>query len=295
MVMNKKIESYKNLIEYLEINFETFTHTQKHLTNYLLSNINDVAFLTADEIAEKVNTTPSSVVRFAKQIGYRGYPELQKDLQNLIIDKISVVEELETYKKFDSSKAETAIKLSLKKDLSNINNLIKEINENSIIEFVNIIISSRKKYIIANRSGLSLGHFFFFQLKKMIFDVFLLSNYDDGVFDVLRELAPEDVILAISFPRFTKLTINFAQYAKKGGVKLISITDKKTSPLYKISDVCLFCPYESSAFFNSNVASMALINAILSEMFNQKHNLTISNLKKEAAIRLKLDLLRSKG
>jgi len=292
--MNKKIESYKNLIEYLEINFETFTHTQKHLTNYLISNINDVAFFTADEIAEKVNTTPSSVVRFAKQIGYRGYPELQKDLQNLIIDKIGVVEELETNKKFDSSKAETTINLSLKKDLSNLNGLIKEIDENSIKKFVNTIISSRKKYIIANRSALSLGHFFFFQLKKMVSDVFLLCNFDDGIFDMLREPHPKDVILAISFPRFTKLTILFAQYAKKEGIKLISITDKKTSPLYKISDVCLFCPYESSAFFNSNVAAMALLNTILSEMFNQKHNSTISNIKKEAAIRLKLDLLMSK-
>lgn len=293
--MNKKIKSYKNLIEYLEIKFETFTNTQKDLTNYLISNINDVAFFTADKIAEKVNSTPSSVIRFAKRIGYRGYPELQKDLQNLIIDKISVVEELETNKKFDSSKAETTIKLSLKKDFSNLNNLIKEINENSIKKFVNIIISSQKKYIIANRSALSLGHFFFFQLKKMVSGVFLLSNFDDGIFDMLRELNSEDVILAISFPRFTKLTINFAQYAKKRGVKLISITDKKTSPLHKISDICLFCPYESSAFFNSNVAAMALINAILSEMFNQKHNSTISNLKKEAVIRLKLDLLRSKG
>jgi len=293
--MNKKIKSYKNLIEYLEIKFETFTNTQKDLTNYLISNINDVAFFTADKIAEKVNSTPSSVIRFAKRIGYRGYPELQKDLQNLIIDKISVVEELETNKKFDSSKAETTIKLSLKKDFSNLNNLIKEINENSIKKFVNIIISSQKKYIIANRSALSLGHFFFFQLKKMVSGVFLLSNFDDGIFDMLRELNSEDVILAISFPRFTKLTINFAQYAKKRGVKLISITDKKTSPLHKISDICLFCPYESSAFFNSNVAAMALINAILSEMFNQRHNSTISNLKKEAVIRLKLDLLRSKG
>lgn len=293
--MNKKIKSYKNLIEYLEIKFETFTNTQKDLTNYLISNINDVAFFTADKIAEKVNSTPSSVIRFAKRIGYRGYPELQEDLQNLIIDKISVVEELETNKKFDSSKAETTIKLSLKKDFSNLNNLIKEINENSIKKFVNIIISSQKKYIIANRSALSLGHFFFFQLKKMVSGVFLLSNFDDGIFDMLRELNSEDVILAISFPRFTKLTINFAQYAKKGGAKLISITDKKTSPLHKISDICLFCPYESSAFFNSNVAAMALINAILSEMFNQRHNSTISNLKKEAVIRLKLDLLRSKG
>jgi len=292
--VTNKIDSYKNLIEYLEINFETFTNTQKYLTNYLIANINDVAFLTADEIAEKVNTTPSSVVRFAKQIGYHGYPELQKDLQNLIIDKISVVEEFETNKKFESSKAETASELSLKKDLSNLNSLIKGIDEDSIKNLVNIIMSSRRKYIIANRSALSLGHFFFFQLRKMVSDVFLLSNFDDGIFDILRELNPEDVILAISFPRFTQLTINFAQYAKKGGVKLISITDKKTSPLYKISDVCLFCPYESSAFFNSNVAAMALLNAILSEIFNQKHNSTISNIKKEAAIRLKLDLLRSK-
>ncbi len=172
--MNKKIKSYKNLIEYLEIKFETFTNTQKDLTNYLISNINDVAFFTADTIAEKVNSTPSSVIRFAKRIGYRGYPELQKDLQNLIIDKISVVEELETNKKFDSSKAETTIKLSLKKDFSNLNNLIKEIDENSIKKFVNIIISSQKKYIITNRSALSLGHFFFFQLKKWFLAFFYL-------------------------------------------------------------------------------------------------------------------------
>ena len=292
--MNKKIKSYKNLIEYLEINFETFTNTQKDLTNYLISNINNVAFFTTDEIAEKVNTTPSSVVRFAKQIGYHGYPELQKDLQNLIIDKISVVEEFETNKKFESSKAETASELSLKKDLSNLNGLIKGIDEDSIKNLVNIIMSSRRKYIIANRSALSLGHFFFFQLKKMVSDVFLLSNFDDGIFDMLRELNSEDVILAISFPRFTKLTINFAQYAKKGGAKLISITDKKTSPLHKISDICLFCPYESSAFFNSNVAAMALINSILSQMFSQNYDSTISNIKKEAATRLRLDLLRSK-
>ena len=85
--MNKKIKSYKNLIEYLEIKFETFTNTQKDLTNYLISNINDVAFFTADKIAEEVNSTPSSVIRFAKRIGYRGYPEFQKDLQNLILPK----------------------------------------------------------------------------------------------------------------------------------------------------------------------------------------------------------------
>jgi len=294
MIVNSSTRPGKNIIEYLETNFEKFTPTQKRLANYLISNADEASFLTADEMAAKINTTPSTIVRFAKEIGYNGYPDLQKDLQKLIIKKITAIGQLEKAKQFKLPQEETPVNLSLMKDLANLHKLINIRDEENIKKFVDIIISSRKKYIIANRSAFSLGHFFFFEIKKIISDVFLLSDFDGGIFDVLRELTPEDVTVAISFPRFSKSTIDFAKYATKKGAKVVSITDSKTSPLFKLSKVCLFSPYEGVTFHMSNVAPMALINAIISEIFNRYYDLTVKNLEKEESILLDLNVVTLK-
>lgn len=294
MIMDSKVRPDKSLIEYLETNFEKFTPTQKALANYLLSSTDEAPFLTADEMAAKINTTSSTVVRFAKEIGYNGYPDLQKDLQKLIIKKINAIGQLEQAKQFKLPEKETVINLSLMKSLANLNKLIEMKNEENIRKFVDVIISSRKKYVIASRSAFSLGHFFFFETKKIISDVFLLNDFDGGIFDVLRELSSEDVIVVFSFPRFAKLTIDFAQYAERKGVKIIAITDNRTSPLFKLSKVCLFCPHEGAIFHKSHVAAMALINAIISEIFSRNHDLAIQNLEKEESILLDLDVIALK-
>lgn len=284
------MKKMKNIIDYLEIHFDEFTLTQKRLAEFILSNSDEVPFFTADDLAAKTNTTSSSVVRFAKGIGYSGYPDLQKDLRKLIIDKINIVGQLEKAKHYIPSDNKSVIDASLKKDLDNINQLIKMKDDKDIEEFVKLIIASRKKYILACRTSFSLGHFLFYKTKKIISDIFLLNNCDQSIFDILRELNSEDLIVAISFPRFTKLTIDFTQYAKNTGAKVISITNSKISPLYKISDVCLLCPYKGSTFFNSNVAAMALINTIVSKIFSLNYELAISNLKKEDSILLKHDI-----
>jgi len=295
MTIGSKIERDKNLIDYLETNFEKFTPTQKRLANYLISHTDEASFLTADEMAVEIDTTSSTVVRFAKEIGYSGYPDLQKDLQKLIIKKVNAIGQLEKAKQFRFPEKETVINLSLMKDLANLHKLIEMKNEENIKKFVDVIISSRKKYLIAGRSSYSLGHHFFFETKKIIPGVFLLSDFDGGIFDVLRELSSEDVVVAISFPRFAKLTIDFAEYTEKKGIKVIAITDSKTSPLFKVSEVCLFCPYEGSIFLHSNVAAMALINVIISEIFSRNYNLAIQNLEKEESILLDLNIIKLKG
>lgn len=294
MIMDSKVTPDRNLIEYLETNFEKFTSTQKALANYLLSSTDEAPFLTADEMAAKINTTSSTVVRFAKEIGYSGYPDLQKDLQKLIIKKINAIGQLEQAKLFKAPEKETVINLSLMKNLANLNKLIEMRDEENIKKFVDVIISSRRKYVIASRSAFCLGHFFFFETKKIISDVFLLNDFDGGIFDVFRELSSEDVIIVFSFPRFAKLTVDFAQYAEKKGVKVIAVTDSRTSPLFNLSKVCLFCPYEGVIFHKSHVAGMALINAIISEIFSRNHDLAIQNLEKEESILLDLDVIALK-
>jgi len=289
--MRSKIKYIKNLIDLLEENFDNFTPTQKRIAQYLLSNRDEASFLTADEIATQIDTVPSTVVRFAKDIGYDGYTSLQKDLRKLIMKKINNIGQLEKAKKYRPPEKETVISLSFAKNLANLHKLIKDTKEEDIKKFVDFFIAGRNKYITANRSAFSLGHFFFFQTRKIVPNVFLLNNLDDGIFDIIREIDKEDILVAISFPRYAKLTLNLAQHASKKGTKVLSITHNKISPLCKVSEMCLYCPYEGSTFHNSNVAAMSLLEAIIAEIFSHKRDLSIQLLEREEEILLDFNVI----
>ena len=295
MSQKTKIKKTDTLIDYLEFHFDQFTPTQRSLANYLLQNLNEAAFLTADEMAAKIDTTPSTVVRFAQEIGFKGFPDLQNSLRKILIKKVSTTGQLQQAKQFKIHDEKDAIPLSLMKDLTNLNKLCEMINESEIKEFADIFASGKKKYIIASRSLYSLGHFFFFQVKKIFSEVFFLTNFDGGVFDTIRELNPNDVLVALSFPRYNSTTIDFARIASEKGTKIISITDSRVSPLYNISALCLFCPYESSAFFTSTVAPLALLNAIVSDLFYKDYDSAMKNLEREESILLRLNILGVRG
>jgi DNA-binding MurR/RpiR family transcriptional regulator len=295
MPKKAKIKKNETLIDYLETHFEQFSPTQKSLANYLLDNLNEAAFLTSDEMAGKIDTTPSTVVRFAQDIGFKGFPDLQNSLRKILITKVSTTGQFQQAEQFKISDKKDAIFSSLNKDLTNLNKLCESKNESQIKEFADIFASGKKKYIIASRSLYSLGHFFFFQVKKICSEVFFLTNFDGGVFDTIRELSPDDVLVGISFPRYNSTTVDFARSAKEKGTKIISITDSRVSPLYNISTICLFCPYESSAFFTSTIASLALLNAITSELFYRDYDSAMKKLEKEESILLTHNIVGVKG
>lgn len=290
-----KIEKNDSLIEYLEFHFDQFTPTQKSLVHFLLENLNEAAFLTADEMAGKIDTTPSTVVRFAQEIGFKGFPDLQNSLREILMTRVGAIGQFQQAKQFKIHDEKDVISSSLMKDLTNLNQLCEMNNEYQIREFADVFASGKNRYIIASRSLYSLGHFFFFQVKKIFSEVFFLTNFDGGIFDTIRELNPDDVLVALSFPRYNSTTIDFAHNAREKGTRIISITDSRVSPLEKISTLCLYCPYESSAFFTSTIAPLALLNAIISELFYRDYNAAMKNLEKEESILLRLNILGGRG
>jgi len=294
MYLNIKIKKNENVLEFLEKNYEAFTPTQRKITEYLISFSEEAAFFTADEIASKIGTTSSSIVRFAKEIGCIGYPDLQKRMQSLIIKKINSLGRYELAKKFKTQQGDSLINLSLIADINNLNELINKKDDKNINEFIKIILESEKKYIIANRGMFCISHHFYFQIKNVVKNIFFLSDYDGGIFDNLNDINSKDALIVISFPRFSSLTINFSKYAKKKGAKVISVTNNLTSPLVKLSDVCLFCPHKGVSFFNSKVAAMALLNAITSEIFSKNYDFAINNMEKEERILLDMKVLYMK-
>jgi len=279
---------------YIEENYKRLTPTQKNIANYLISNLYEVAFLNADELASRVNTTPSSIVRFAKAIGLYGFPELQKKIQEIVLGKIESIGQLERAKRFKLKNFQSVISTSLSKDISSLDHLIKLINEEDIKGFSKIIISSEKKFIIADRGSFSVGHFLYFELKKILENCVFVNDLDGCFFDNIGAISSNDLVIAISFPRYSTKTIRFVKCSKKKNVTVLSITDNKTSPLYSISNSCLFCPVEVTTFFSSKVAPLALVNAIICEIFYQSYNKSLHNLKNEEQILLEMNVVNIK-
>jgi DNA-binding MurR/RpiR family transcriptional regulator len=163
--------------------------------------------------------------------------------------------------------------------------MLEKSNELNIEQFSKAICSARKKVIVANRSSFSVGHFLYFELKKIIPDVMFLSDYDHGYYDIFEDLDENDVVIAICVPRYTSITVDFAQYAAEQAIKVISITDSRFSPLFSLSSICLFAVNtQSTTFHNSNVILMALADAIIAYVFDQNREIAIQRLEREEKI-----------
>lgn len=271
--------------------YDFLTPTQKRIASFILNNVDKIVFMNADEISRAINTTPSSIVRFSREIGYSGFTELKKKLQENLMLRINNSSQLVKAKKFASQKMNSLIQNSLRKDIGNINKLVELLNEVSVDKFLGYIINADKIIIIGNRNSFSLAHFLFFKMKKMFSKIHFVNDIDGTIYDNLIGIGPKDVIVAISFPRYVNSTVNFCKFAKKQGVKIVSITDSEISPLYKISDFCLFCPYEGFTFHNSNVAAMALLNIITGELFRKMYKTTVQKLEKEEKVMNYFDIV----
>jgi len=282
----KNINSQKNdnVYKYIEEHFEQFTNTEKRFVHFLLSNKLKAPFLSAYEIANRIKANSSTLIRFAKKIGFKGYPELQKNLGQLLVKEINYSSDLEKAKKFREPKENNIIQISLNKSYSNVLELLKNVDEQKIELFSKKICTSRKKIIIANRGAYSVGHFLYFELKAIIPQVYFSSDYDHSYYDIFGDLNKKDVIIAISTPRYTKLTIDFAKYAVQKKINVIAITDGPVSPLFSLSSICLFAPTQSATFHNSNVAIMALIDAVIAQVFTQKKESSIRRLEREEKV-----------
>ena len=164
----KNINSQKNnnVYKYIEEHFEQFTNTEKRFVHFLLSNKFKAPFLSAYEIANRIKANSSTLIRFAKKIGFKGYPELQKNLGQLLVKEISYSSDLEKAKKFKEPKENNIIQISLNRSYSNMLELLKNADEQKIKLFSKKICTSRKKIVIANRGSYSTGHFIYFDFRN---------------------------------------------------------------------------------------------------------------------------------
>jgi len=251
-----------DLLEKIERAYPKFSKGQKKIANYLMKNYEKAAFMTAASLSENTGVSCSTVVRFAVEIGYDGYPQLQKAMHEMVRTKLTAVQRMEV----TSSRMGDRDVLStiLNYDILKIKQTLEEIDKDAFEKAVQTIVNAKKIYILGVRSSSSLAGFLGFYL-NIIFDNVRLINTTSAseIFEQILKVNKDDVVIGISFPRYSARTIKAIQYAKNQDAKVVAITDSETSPLTKYANHTLIARSDIASFVDSLVAPLSVINALI--------------------------------
>ncbi len=264
------METYVDLIKNIQNNFNNLSKGQKLIAEFIINNYDKAAFMTAATLGQTVNVSESTVVRFANTLGYDGYRELQKELQELIKNKLTTVQRLTMTNEY--SNKENALKKTMEKDMENIDKTINEIGHKAFQDAIELILNAENVYILGLRSSAFLAGYLGFYLSFLIKGVKVITSGPNDVFEQLLKSDSKDLMIGISYPRYSRRTLEALDFCKEKGCKIISITDSLISPAAKYADISLIASSEMLSFVDSLVAPMSLINALIVSIGIEKKN-----------------------
>ena len=251
-----------DILSVLESRASTFSKGQRRIAAYISEYYDKAAFMTASKLGEKVGVSESTVVRFATEMGFKGYPELQKELQQMIKSKLTAVQRMEVSSNLIGE--DNAIKKVLNGDIELIRDTLEIVSDAEFKNAVDMINNARKIYILGVRSSAALASFLYFYL-NLVFENVVLVDTSSGseMFEQMFRINEEDVCVAISFPRYSKQTINALRFISDRGTNIISITDSAVSPIAEFSNALLVAKSDIVSVVDSLVAPLSLINALI--------------------------------
>ncbi|WP_346900039.1 MurR/RpiR family transcriptional regulator [Clostridium sp. UBA7503] len=250
-----------DLMRMIQTKFSRLSKGQKLIAEYILKHYDKAAFMTAAKLGASVGVSESTVVRFANQLGYEGYPELQKALQELIKNKLTTAQRIELSNDFIIPN--NALKGVLKSDIENIRATMEKINYEAFESTVNSILNSKKIYIVGLRSSAALADFLGFYLNLILDNVKIVSYGMSDIFEQMLTLGEGDCVIGIGFPRYAMRTVETLNYAKSRGADVVAITDSVLSPLATKADYALIAESNMASFVDSLVAPLSVINALI--------------------------------
>ncbi|MCF6463245.1 MurR/RpiR family transcriptional regulator [Clostridium sp. Cult1] len=262
------MEKYVDLIKVIQNNFNRLSKGQKLIAEFIMNNYDRAAFMTAATLGETVGVSESTVVRFANTLGYNGYRELQKELQELIKNKLTTVQRISLSRDFTDY--ENALKQAVKKDMDNIEKTLREIDYHAFQSAVEITLEAKNVFVLGLRSSSFLAGYLGFYLNFLLDNVKVVTSGPSDVFEQLLKITDKDVIIGISYPRYSKRTLEALDYGKEKGCKIIGITDSPISPAAQYADTTLIASSNMLSFVDSLVAPMSLINAFIIALGTEK-------------------------
>lgn len=258
---NNLNDNSKDLMKIIQSKFPRLSKGQKLIAEYILKNYDKAAFMTAAKLGVSVGVSESTVVRFANELGFSGYPKLQKALQELIKNKLTTVQRLELSNDYVSEGY--ALKGVLKADIENIRATLEKINYNTFEDVVNKIFEAKRIYIIGLRSSTALAEFLGFYLNIILQNVKTVGYGISDIFEQMINLEEGDLVIGIGFPRYASRTIDALAFAQGRGADVVAITDSLLSPLASKADYSLIAHSNMASFVDSLVAPLSVINALI--------------------------------
>lgn len=259
----------KDILTLIQSEMKGFSKGQKRIANYILSSYDKAAFMTASKLGKTAQVSESTVVRFAAELGYDGYPAMQKALQEMIRNKLTAVQRIEVSN--DRMSNHDILPMVMHADAENIRLTLEQVDRVSFDATVEAILSARKVYILGVRSAYALSSFLGFYFNMMLENVVVVhTNSSSELFEQILRIGKGDVLLGISFPRYSKRTLKAMGYAKERGATAIAITDSQTSPLAVMADQTLLAKSDMVSFVDSLVAPLSLVNALIAAVSRKK-------------------------
>ena len=258
--MDETLKDSKKLISDIQTQYTRLSKGQKLIAQYILNNYEKVAFMTACKLGETVGVSESTVVRFANALGYSGYPKLQAALQELIKNKLTTVQRVEMAN--DYSDENTILNKILKGDIDNIRETLEEIDGEAFQEAVSRLLKARKIYILGMRTSFVVAQYLGFYLGIILDNVHTVRMDMGDAFEQIVRIGEGDVVIAFSFPRYSKKSFQLVKYAKEKGAHVISITDSLFAPIASVSDNTLIVKSNMASFVDSLVPAMSVANAL---------------------------------
>lgn len=258
----------ENVYQRIAANIGEMSKSHVRIATYIVENQTTAPFLTVGKLAKMAGVGDATVVRFATALGYSGYAEMQQYMQSSVQQQLTTTERLkiteEVYDRESSGVYEV-----FQDDISNIQATMEKLDEQAFHQAVESLLKARKIFIIANRSAASLGVFLNYYLGIILQNTELIRSVEDSS-EKLYDLGEEDVVLGISFSRYTKSTIQMFTYAKEENAQTIAITDNLLSPLVPHADIPLAASSQMPSFIDSFVAPLSLINALITFVGKEK-------------------------
>lgn len=252
----------KDVLHTIRENTAHFSKGQKRIAAYILSDYDKAAFMTASRLGKLVGVSESTVVRFAAMLSYDGYPAMQRALQELVRSKLTSIQRIQTSN--DRLFSSDVVSSVLQMDMEKIRIAIEEVDRTAFAAVVDKLMAAKHIYILGVRSSSFLAGYLHFYL-HLIFDnvTLVTSNSAGDILESILRIAPGDVLVGISFPRYSQSTVKGVQFAHDRGAEVIAITDSPMSPLYSLASSALLARSDMISFVDSLVAPFSLLNAII--------------------------------
>lgn len=260
----------KDILASIQSGLGGFSKGQKLIAGFILNSYDKAAFMTASKLGTTVNVSESTVVRFATELGYDGYPAMQKALQEMIRNKLTSIQRIEVSN--DRIGTQDILPMVMHSDIDKIRMTLEQVDRAGFNATVDAIVSAKRIYILGVRSASALASFLGFYFNLIFENVVIVhTNSVSEVFEQILRVGTGDVVIGISFPRYSQQTVKAMRFAHDRKATVVTITDSKDSPLAAIADHALLAKSDMASFVDSLVAPLSLVNALIVAVGRKKN------------------------